>query len=104
MDHYINLFYNDGKSKDEDGDEIEYEITTMVMCGCKNHFIDSRKDPYKEHNKWVEENFERKIEEPMSHLGSVKAIKPKRAQIEQRYDFSGEEFEVTNSELRRYKK
>lgn len=102
MDYYINLLHNNGEEKDDE--EIEYELTTMVMCGCKNHFIDSRKDPYKEHNKWVEGNAKRTVESPMSRLGNVKAVKTSHTRMEQKYDFSGEEFEVTNTELRKFKK
>jgi hypothetical protein len=29
------------------------EITTMVMCGCGNHPINPKKDPYMQHNKWA---------------------------------------------------
>jgi hypothetical protein len=104
--NYFNLLGNIGpieEQEEETEEELEYEITTMIMCGCKQHFIDSRKDPYKEHNKWVEGKKGYGVEDGKSHLQGVKE-KKRFVRMKQAYDFSGEEFEVTSDELRKHKK
>ena len=63
--------------KDEEESEEEYEITTMVLCGCKQHFIASRKDPYKEHNEWVEGSL-RGIEDGSSHIYKPRKVNVKK--------------------------
>ena len=101
MNYYINLGHVDDRDDDTEETE-EYEITTLVMCGCKNHFIDSRKDPYEEHNNWVE-GAARKIESAGSHLNHVRGTGVSAPKLKPSYDFSGEEFEVTNDVLRKVK-
>ena len=102
--NYFNLLGNLGPIEEEEAEEeSDYEITTMIMCGCKQHFIDSREDPYKEHNKWVEKKAGHGVEDGQSRLQGVKSIK-RHVKMEQSYDFSGEEFEVTFEEMRKYKK
>jgi hypothetical protein len=97
MNYYINLAPLDD---DDEEDTDDFEITTLVMCGCKNHFIDSRHDPYEEHNKWVKAEG-RKIEGGGSNLNNVRGIGVSEPKHKPTYDFSGDEFEVTNEELRK---
>ena len=80
--------------------EEEIQLDTLIMCGCGNHLIDSTKDPYKEHNDWIENDEVRKVESGTSALHNLKGIGVSAPKISHSYDFSGEEFEVTNRELK----
>mgnify|MGYP003643969123 CR=1 FL=1 len=78
----------------------EPEIKTIVMCGCGNHPINPKKDPYKQHNNWASQ-FHPKVESSRTDIRGIKGVgysaktPPKNS-----YDVSGEEFEVTNEEMR----
>tara|TARA_Y100001938_G_scaffold143301_1_gene215871 strand:- start:468 stop:689 length:222 start_codon:yes stop_codon:yes gene_type:complete len=69
--NYFDLLNSLGAIDDEEETEEEYELTTMILCGCKQHFIDSRKDPYKEHNEWVEGSL-KGVEDGQSHLKHIR--------------------------------
>ena len=79
----------------------EPEIKTIVMCGCGNHPINPKKDPYKQHNNWASQ-FHPKVESSRTDIRGIKGVgysaktPPKNS-----YDVSGEEFEVTNEEMRK---
>jgi len=78
----------------------EPEIETVVMCGCGNHPINPKKDPYKQHNNWAAQ-FHPYDESGRSDIRNVKGVIPKPQKPNPTYDFSGEEFEVTNEEMRK---
>jgi hypothetical protein len=72
------------------------------MCGCGNHPINPKKDVYKQHNNWAAQ-FHRGMESGRTDIRSVKGVdRPQTPKPT--YDFSGDEFEVGNDELRKYKK
>lgn len=98
---HINLLGNLDLFDDEEETEEEIQLDTLIMCGCGNHLIDSTKDPYKEHNNWIENDEVRKIESSTSALHNLKGTGASAPKISHSYDFSGEEFEVTNRELRK---
>lgn len=83
--------------------EEELELETLVWCGCGNHTIDPTKDPYKQHNKWVEGVSTAHVEKNTSAIQNVKAIGASIPKQTHSYDFSGEEFEVDNDALRKFK-
>ena len=86
-----------------DKEEEELELETLVWCGCGNHTIDPTKDPYKQHNKWVEGVSTAHVEKNTSAIQNVKAIGASTPKQTHSYDFSGEEFEVDNDALRKFK-
>jgi hypothetical protein len=113
MDYYINLLGNLGPIHDGDGankgdeakeigeeEETEPEIRTIVMCGCGNHPINPKKDVYKQHNNWAAQ-FHRGLESGRTDIRGIKGIDrppiPKPT-----YDFSGDEFELTADEMRKF--
>ena len=101
MNYYINL--ENGQGYFEEEEEEEYEISTYVLCGCGKHVIDSREDVYKQHNEWID-SFSKKVESSDSRLQNVKGVvstRPKKIKLS--YDFSGDEFEVDPSEIRKVK-
>ena len=77
----------------------EPEIKTIVMCGCGNHPINPKKDPYKQHNNWAAQ-FHPHDESGRSDIRNVKGVIPKPQKPNPTYDFSGDEFEVTLEQLR----
>jgi hypothetical protein len=108
MDYY-NLLGNlgpihDGEDtnkaeQDEDEEKTEPEIRTIVMCGCGNHPVNPKKDVYKQHNNWAAQ-FHTGMESGRTDIRGVKGIdKPQSSKPT--YDFSGDEFEVTNEEMRK---
>jgi hypothetical protein len=108
----INLLGNMGPSQDEpeeieeaqDKEEkTEPEIRTITWCGCGNHPINPKKDPYKQHNIWMAQ-FHPHDESGRSDIRRVKGIGASKSRPKPTYDFSGEEFEVTNDILRKHKK
>jgi len=81
----------------------EPEIKTIVMCGCGNHPINPKKDPYKQHNNWASQ-FHPKVESSRTDIRGIKGVGfSAKTPAKPSYDFSGEEFEVTNEEMRKYK-
>jgi len=88
----------------EDIEEEELELETTVWCGCGHHTIDSTKDPYKEHNRWVEGISTAHVERNTSAIQNVRGIGSSLPKRTPSYDFSGEEFEVDNETLRKFKK
>ena len=78
----------------------EIEIKTIVMCGCGNHPINPNKDPYMQHNNWAAQMHPHD-ESGRSDIRRVKGIGASVPKPNPTYDFSGEEFEVTNEEMRK---
>ena len=76
------------------------EIKTIIMCGCGNHPINPKKDPYMQHNKWLAQ-FHPITENGRTDVRAVKGIKAAPKTNTPTYDFSGEEFEVSNEQLRK---
>jgi hypothetical protein len=114
VNYYFNLLGNLGPIHDPDPepndqasasqkDEEEVTIETVIICGCGYHSIDSEKDPYKQHNAWAAEQGLGQ-ETSNSSLHNINGIGYSKPKPKQRYDFSGEEFEVTNDILRKHKK
>jgi len=81
----------------------EPEIRTVTWCGCGNHTINSNKDPYKQHNDWMAQ-FHPHDESGRTDIRRVKGVGISKSRAKPTYDFSGEEFEVTNDVLRKHKK
>ena len=79
----------------------EPEINTIVMCGCGNHPINPKKDPYMQHNKWAAQ-FHPKTESGQTDIRSIKGIGPSKISYTPKYDFSGEDFEVTAEVIRKF--
>ena len=77
----------------------EPEIKTIVMCGCGNHPINPKKDPYMQHNNWAAQ-FHPKTESGRSDIRHIKGVRPRSDKYTPTYDFSGDEFEVTSTEMR----
>ena len=106
MDYYMNLSEDLGPLHDQEGknkekvEEKELEIQTIIMCGCGNHPINPKKDPYKQHNIWAAQ-FHPKQESGRTDIRSVKGIGSSQNKYKPSYDFSGEEFEVTPAEMRK---
>jgi len=111
MDYYINLLGNlgplhddEGSNKEQEAEEdrevTEPEIRTIVMCGCGNHPINPKKDVYKQHNNWAAQ-FHRGMESGRTDIRGVKGIdRPQTPKPT--YDFSGDEFEMTADEMRKF--
>jgi len=110
MDYYINLLDNLGpihdptgtnkEDTDEEEEKEEPEIRTIVMCGCRNHPINPKKDVYKQHNNWAAQ-FHRGMESGRTDIRNIKGIgKPITAKPT--YDLSGDEFEITADEVRKF--
>ena len=79
----------------------EPEIKTIVMCGCGNHPINPNKDPYMQHNNWAAQ-FHPKMESSRTDIRGIKSVGfSEKTPTQPSYDFSGEEFEVTNEEMRK---
>ena len=97
-------FWDDILEELEDETEEELELETRVWCGCGNHTIDATKDPYKEHNRWVEGVSTAHVEKNISSIRNVKGIGASAPKQTHSYDFSGEEFEVDNETLRKLNK
>ena len=90
------------KLKSKTGNDTEKkktEIKTIVMCGCGNHPINPKKDPYKQHNNWAAQ-FHPYDESGRSDIRNVKGVVPKPQKPNPTYDFSGDEFEITSEQLR----
>ena len=88
--------------KSQHGKEIEkkkIEIKTIVMCGCGNHPINPKKDPYMQHNNWIAQ-FHPYDESGRSDIRKVKGLGTTTDKYTPTYDFSGDEFEVTSTEMR----
>ena len=68
------------------------EIKTVVICGCGNHPINPKKDPYMQHNKWAAQ-FHPNQESGRTDIRNVKGIGATKPTPKARYDFSGEEYE-----------
>ena len=79
----------------------EPEITTVVMCGCGNHPINPKKDLYTQHNNWAAQ-FHRGMESGRTDIRNVKGIGSSAEQIKPTYDFSGDEFEMSDAEMRKF--
>jgi hypothetical protein len=111
MDYYISLLGNLGPIHDDEGtnkeeepvedEEVtEPEIRTVVMCGCGNHPINPKKDVYKQHNNWAAQ-FHRGVESGRTDIRHIKGIdRPQRPKPT--YDLSGDEFEMTADEMRKF--
>ena len=97
-------FWDDIMEDLEEDTEEELELQTMVWCGCGKHTIDSTKDPYKEHNRWVEGISTARVERNVSAIRNIKGVGASAPKRTHSYDFSGEEFEVDNETLRKFNK
>jgi len=75
----------------------------ITMCGCGNHPVNPKKDIYKQHNHWMAQQH-LKTESHNSNLYGVKSIGTNIKKYVPTYDFSGEEFEITAEEIRKFKK
>ena len=88
---------------DSSEEKTDPEIRTIHWCGCGNHPINPKKDPYKQHNKWAAQ-FHPKTESGRTDIRTIKGTGfSKKTPAKPTYDFSGDDFEVTNSELRKFK-
>ena len=88
----------------DDEEVTQPEIRTIHWCGCGNHPINPKKDPYMQHNKWAAQ-FHPKVESSRTDIRGVKGIGfSEKTPAKPSYDFSGEEFEVTNDDLRKFNK
>jgi hypothetical protein len=107
--NFINLLGNMGPAEKEPQvaeqkeDKEEIVIRTITWCGCGNHPINPKKDRYKQHNIWMAQ-FHPFDENGQSDIRRVKGIGASKRKPKPTYDFSGEEFEVTNAELYKYNK
>ena len=79
----------------------EKEIKTIVMCGCGNHPINPKKDPYMQHNKWAAQ-FHPRTESGRTDIQHIKGIIPTYEPSKPTYDFSGDDFEMSADELRKF--
>lgn len=75
----------------------------ITMCGCGNHPVNPKKDVYKQHNHWMAQQMP-KTENRNSSLHGTKAIGASIKKDTHTYDFSGEDFEITAGEIRKFKK
>ena len=113
MDYYVNLLGNLGPIHDdvgtnkvektddeEDREKTEPEIRTIVICGCGNHPVNPLKDVYKQHNNWAAQ-FHTGMESGRTDIRGIKGI-DKPAPSKPTYDFSGEDFEMTADEMRKF--
>jgi hypothetical protein len=101
----IDVDYWDDLLEEEDTEvECDFEITTLIICGCGHHAIDGREDPYKEHNRWVESTDANHIENTFSVVRNIKGIGASVPKPSHSYDFSGDDFEVSTEDLRKIKK
>tara|TARA_Y100000034_G_C6903237_1_gene418382 strand:+ start:1033 stop:1386 length:354 start_codon:yes stop_codon:yes gene_type:complete len=75
----------------------------ITMCGCGNHPVNPKKDIYRQHNHWMAQQHP-KTERRNSDLYGVVGIGASIKKYVPTYDFSGEEFETTAEELRKFKK
>ena len=107
MDYYINLINKQGEfAEDDDGTiELDLDIQTQIMCGCGQHHIDADKDPYKQHNEWAAKLYP-KVESGVTNIASIDGvgISDDAHDTSPKYDFSGEEFEVTADIIRKTNK
>ena len=92
------------KKSEQDASEekTDPEIKTIFWCGCGNHPINPNKDPYMQHNKWAAQ-FHPRMESGRADIRGVKGIRSSKKKPVPTYDFSGEEFELTNAELKNFK-
>tara|TARA_R110000824_G_scaffold208497_1_gene394338 strand:+ start:198 stop:557 length:360 start_codon:yes stop_codon:yes gene_type:complete len=115
MDYYVNLLGNLGPIHDDVGankteeakedeeaeeEKAEPEIRTIVMCGCGNHPVNPRKDVYEQHNNWAAQ-FHSGMESVRTGIRGIRGI-GKPSSSKPTYDFSGEDFEVTAEEVRKF--
>jgi len=92
------------QTPDDDEEVTQPEIRTIHWCGCGNHPINPKKDPYKQHNNWAAQ-FHPKVESSRTDIRGIKGIGfSEKTPAKPTYDFSGDEFEVTNNELRKFNK
>ncbi len=106
MNHYVNLKNKQNlEVEDEEDTETELEIQTQIMCGCGQHHIDANKDPYKQHNEWAAKLYP-KVESGVTNIASIDGvgISDDAHDTSPKYDFSGEEFEVTADIIRKTNK
>jgi len=82
--------------------KTEPEIKTITWCGCGNHPINPKKDPYMQHNKWMAQ-FHPQTESARTDIRGVEGVKKSHPCVPT-CDFSGEEYEITNQELQQLKK
>jgi len=88
----------------DDEEVTQPEIRTIHWCGCGNHPINPKKDPYMQHNNWAAQ-FHPKMESSRTDIRGIKGIGfTEKTPAKFTYDFSGEEFEVTNDDLRKFNK
>ena len=73
----------------------------ITMCGCGNHPVNPNKDVYKQHNHWMAQQ-KPKMESKKSDLYGTKGIGASIKKYVPVYDFSGDEFEMSNTELRKF--
>jgi hypothetical protein len=79
--------------------EMENKKRKITMCGCGNHPVNIKKDVYMQHNNWVMQ-FHPKMESGRTNLHQIKGLNKEPCELQ--YDFSGEEHEITSTELREF--
>ena len=88
----------------DDEEVTQPEIRTIHWCGCGNHPINPKKDPYMQHNNWAAQ-FHPKMESSRTDIRGIKSVGfTGKTPAKLTYDFSGEELEVTNDDLRKFNK
>ena len=73
----------------------------VSWCSCGKHPVNPNKDVYVQHNLWVRQQMN-PVETGGSQLHHVQGIGASIPKYELSYDFSGDEFEMNNTELRRF--
>lgn len=100
--NFINLIGNSGIEIDtlvESPKESQKRKRKITMCGCGNHPVNPKKDVYAQHNNWVMQ-FHPKMESGRTNLYRIKGLNKKPYEL--KCDFSGDEFEITSTELREF--
>ena len=76
----------------------KYNIT---YCSCGKHPVNPKKDVYKQHNHWLRQQLDGPVENNNSHLRNIIPVGVSVEKYVPTYDFSGEDFEMSPSELRK---
>ena len=78
-------------------------LKTITYCSCGKHPVNPKKDVYTQHNHWLQQQLGGPVEITTSQLHKVRGIGPSVEKYVPTYDFSGEDFEMSPSELRKFR-
>ena len=73
----------------------------VSWCSCGKHPVNPKKDVYRQHNLWVRQQ-QTPVESGDSQLHHVQGIGASVPKYEHSYDFSGDEFEISDAQLRKF--